>query len=161
MFPAPLSLPFSLYHLHILCRYLLSSEWLPSELESYRRLLLTVLDFLELEKNRKYFLGWRLFKSLASRNISQCFLLILCRPFGVCRYQMLYRQSMVLLDWSVRSRHGRWRKMLVWDVMLLITQDHRTTNAHHHHYRVSLTSSSGSSSLSEGCRQRSRWPSPR
>ena len=36
--------------LYILCRYLLSSEWLPSELESYRRLLLTVLDFLELKK---------------------------------------------------------------------------------------------------------------
>ena len=160
MFPAPLSLSISLYDLHILCRYLLSSEWLPSELESYRRLLLTVLDFLELEKNRKYFLGWRLFISLASRNISQCFLLILCRPFGVCRYQMLYRQSMVLLDWSVRSRHGRWRKMLVWDMRLLITGP-PTLPCTNIVPTTPLTSSSGSSSLSEGCRQRSRWPSPR
>jgi len=31
---------------YIRCKYLLSSEWLPSELESYNLLLLTVLDFL-------------------------------------------------------------------------------------------------------------------
>ena len=34
---------------YILWRYLLSSEWLPSELESYNLLLLTVLAFLQLK----------------------------------------------------------------------------------------------------------------